>query len=199
MNEADGTVFFANGEPDQDIQYLIEYATEHNHPFWLIDFEQSTPLQAAFQINIWLTRYVIKTLHITGTLNDSLVYENVYQCMNSTMMLGREEIPDQWQYEREGKPLPKTVDEAVRHLIDEMDLKDKVTIANMTAGEVEGLNVSLGNAIRNKFGLWDGNPELFWSCSKDAGKEVKHADEASAIIIARLALELEKSHKLRSV
>ena len=61
------------------------------------------------------------------------------------------------------------------------------------------LNLSLGNYIRNSFGLWADNKALFWSCSKDAGREIKHPDEASGIIIACLALELEKTHKLRSV
>lgn len=63
--------------------------------------------------------------------------------------------------------------------------------------EVADLNLSIGNFIRNSFGLWSGNDELMWSCTKEARRKILHEDEASAIIIARLALELEKSHKLR--
>jgi len=62
--------------------------------------------------------------------------------------------------------------------------------------EVADLNLSIGNFIRNSFGLWSGNDELMWSCTKEARRKILHEDEASAIIIARLALELEKSHKL---
>lgn len=32
--------------------------------------------------------------------------------------------------------------------------------------------------------------EFMWSCAKEARRKVPHEDEASAIIIARLALEL---------
>ena len=32
MNEADATLFFTQGEPNQDIQNLIDYATENDHP-----------------------------------------------------------------------------------------------------------------------------------------------------------------------
>jgi hypothetical protein len=37
------------------------------------------------------------------------------------------------------------------------------------------------------------------SCAKEAGKRILHEDEASAIILNRLALELEKTHKMRMV
>ena len=42
IHEADGTLFFTRAEPDQDTQYLIDYATEQDHPFWHIDFEQTS-------------------------------------------------------------------------------------------------------------------------------------------------------------
>lgn len=47
--------------------------------------------------------------------------------------------------------------------------------------------------IRNRFGLWEGNPHLILDCAKDAGKDIQYADEASAVILGRLALELEKT------
>jgi len=61
--------------------------------------------------------------------------------------------------------------------------------------EAADLNLSIGNFIRNSFGLWSGNDELMWSCTKEARRKILHEDEASDIIIARLALALEKSHK----
>jgi len=41
--------------------------------------------------------------------------------------------------------------------------------------------------------------KLMWSCTKEAYRNILHKDEASAIIIGRLAAELEKSHKLRTI
>lgn len=66
----------------------------------------------------------------------------------------------------------------------------------MRADEAGGLDLALGNYIRSTFTLWNSHHELLWACSKDACKEVKHPDETSAIIIAGLALELEKTLKL---
>ena len=56
----------------------------------------------------------------------------------------------------------------------------------MSADEVGALNLRIGNYIRNSFGLWSGNDELMWSCTKEARKNILHEDEASAVILARL-------------
>jgi hypothetical protein len=198
MNEADGTLFFTQGEPGQDIQHLIEYATEQNHPFWQVDLEQTSPLQAAFQTNIWWTKHSIVTLHVTGS-DDQDIYQEVYESLYSTFVLGMEEAAAQDHTAFYRIPIPKTVEEAVRILMDELSLRDKVAIAKMSAEETEDLHFGLGQFIRNRFGFWEGNPRLLLDCAEDAGRDIQHADEASAVIIGRLALELEKTHKLRSV
>ena len=61
------------------------------------------------------------------------------------------------------------------------------------------INLTLGNFIRNSFGLWADNQDLMQSCSKAAGREVTHQDTASAVIIEKLVSELEQTHKLRKV
>lgn len=83
--------------------------------------------------------------------------------------------------------------------MDELSLRDKVAIANMDADEVGELHFSLGKFIRNRFGFWEGNPQLLLDCAEDAGRPIEYADQASAVIISRLALELEKTHRLSDV
>ena len=78
-----------------------------------------------------------------------------------------------------------------------LDMSARATIANMSASELAPLNNSLGRHIRNWFGLDAENHTLLWSCAKEAGKTALTEKEASAIIISCLALELEKTHKLR--
>jgi hypothetical protein len=41
--------------------------------------------------------------------------------------------------------------------------------------------------------------KLMWSRTKEAYRNTLHKDEASAIIIGRLALELGKTHKLNGM
>jgi hypothetical protein len=57
----------------------------------------------------------------------------------------------------------------------------------------------LGHCIRYRFGLWDGNQKPMDSCARSALRDALYPAEASEVIIALLALELEKTHRLRPV
>lgn len=206
MNEAnvhlgDATLIFSHGELSRDLTLIDDYAFSHGHPNLHVDFDQMEPLQAAFRINIWTHKHSPESLYVTGSTedDDGGIYQAAYDTLFRFLMLGQEAYPEQEQVAVEKKTLPTTIEEAVDYLIEALPLKDKVTIANMSADEIGGLNMSLGNYIRNSFGLWSDNRALLWSCSKDAGKEIHKPDEASAIILARLALALEKTHKIRPI
>jgi hypothetical protein len=201
LHIADATLIFTHGELNRDLWFIDDYAVSHGHPSYHVDFDESDPLQAAFHISIWVDKHSPASLFVTGSKEkeDARIYQATFDSLFSFLMLGKEEYPEQVEPAPEKKPLPKTVEAAVEHLIEVLPLKDKVTIANMSADGIEELNLSLGNYIRNSFGLWSGNEELIWSCAKEAGRKILHEDEASAIIIARLALELERTHKLRTI
>ena len=94
---------------------------------------------------------------------------------------------------------PKTVNEAVDILMSEMALKDKVTIANMTYGELIDLNSNLGSYIENIFSLWSGNDELMESCRFVTKNKKLNQDGASLTIIESLWKRLRKTHKIRVV
>ena len=52
--------------------------------------------------------------------------------------------------------LPKTVDEAVERLLDELSLKEKARIAKMDASDLKVLHITFGPHIRAIFGFLDG-------------------------------------------
>ena len=206
MNEAnvhlgDATLVFSHGELNRGLTLIDDYAFSHGHPNLHVDFDQMEPLQAAFRINIWAHKHAPRSLYVTGSTEeeDGRIYQAVYDTLFRFLLMGHETYPEQEQVAVEKQALPKTIEEAVAYLIEILPLKDKVTIANMSADEIGGLNAGLGNYIRNSFGLWSDNKALLWSCSKDAGQEINTPDDASAIIIARLALALEKTHKIRPI
>lgn len=72
---------------------------------------------------------------------------------------------------------PKTVDEAAMRVVAGLDEESRRRFAKMPEGELISLHRTLGQAIRNKFGLWQGNEELMRATGKD------HADDASGVII----------------
>jgi len=87
-------------------------------------------------------------------------------------------------------PWPSTPRQAARILIAKLPPEDLTAIKHMDVEDVALLNLSLGTYIRNTFGLWEGNEVLMQACADEAGREYLHQDEASAVIIAMLALEL---------
>ena len=95
--------------------------------------------------------------------------------------------------------LPKTVDEAVERLLDELSLKEKARIAKMDASDLKVLHITFGPHIRAIFGFWTVNEELLASCSAFGGEKSLDAAECSAMIIDVMWARLRRTHSLRAV
>ena len=95
--------------------------------------------------------------------------------------------------------LPKTVDEAVDRLISELTLKDKTKLAKMGEYDLSALPFTMGQYIREQFGLTDGNEELMASCRSLAGEDDLHDETASMLIIEALWQKLRQTYALRAV
>ena len=65
----------------------------------------------------------------------------------------------------------------------ELSLKDKTVIANMAEVELSTLHTTMGEYIRNEFGLWTGNKDLMISCCFLAKRDKIREYEASSIIL----------------
>ena len=94
---------------------------------------------------------------------------------------------------------PSSVLEAAQILIKQIPPEDRISISTMNLEEMAFLNLSLGTYIRNTFGLWEGNVVLMQSCAEEAEIESLHQEEASAVILARMALELKNAEEILPV
>lgn len=198
---AHGTLIFHGANPLTTREALQHFAASQRHPCLSVALNSSV-LKAAVEINRWAAHQKVRDLFVTGATieEDADAYQKAYDRLYRALMMGHESYPPAAEPPLPlRRPVPQTVDQAVAHLMADLPLKDKVLIANMHATELAELNANLGHYIRNKFDLWDGNPSLLESCAHSALKIKVDAEEASAIIIALLALALEKSHKLRPV
>ena len=88
-----------------------------------------------------------------------------------------------------GPQRPKSIEEAVKVLLTELPEKDQLIIRIMAEDQLSSLHLSLGNYIRNGFGLWGSNVELLKACSPDGS--VQNADDASMVIIKALWWKLQ--------
>ena len=86
---------------------------------------------------------------------------------------------------KHNKP-PKTVDEAVDLLIEELSFGDRSIIANMKEADLGILNFAIGIRVKDEFELEKGNNLLLQSCLSQLGKPSIDTDLALAFIIKRL-------------
>jgi hypothetical protein len=79
---------------------------------------------------------------------------------------------------------PRTLGQAVQHLLDELQAEDLQRIADTpTSDDLIEFHFSHGTHIRNELGLWRGNLRLVLSIGK---KEGLHPDGASHLILIAL-------------
>ena len=95
--------------------------------------------------------------------------------------------------------MAETVHEVVASLLRELPLKDKTTIANMSAGELPLLNDTIGRYIRNHYNLMTPDSPLMKSCRFLSGQAILSEMEATEIILRELAYKLHQTHRLRIV
>jgi hypothetical protein len=87
------------------------------------------------------------------------------------------------------KEHPKSVPEAVKQLLLELLDTDKLAIKNTPEEELDKFHLTLGNYIRNEFGLWTNNEELLRDCFPENVKG--NVDDASSVIIKVLWKSLQ--------
>ena len=96
------------------------------------------------------------------------------------------------------KNLPQTVEKAVDRLLPDMSLNNEIRLATMKEDDLSDLHFSLGNYIRNSFGLWTGNEALLESCRMVSGNLNLHVDDASMVIITELWKKIKTSNVLNN-
>ena len=94
---------------------------------------------------------------------------------------------------------PRSVDEAVDKLIEELPLKHRVYIAGLEQKDLGLIHGMLGSYIRQDFGLFRGNRELIQSCRKVSGMPALTADQVPFVIMKALWERLKETHTLRVV
>ena len=203
--DSDGTLILARGELTGGTDYTREMALKHKKQLLFVDLNFYEPYDASTLIASWIKLQRVEILNIAGprASEDPEIYHDVLKIVEDAFQILRDE-----ERQSDSKPqpydrkkssnLPKTLDEAVQRLIDEMSLKDKTFIANMAEADLIGLHFSLGLYIRNRF-LYPRNEKLLESCRSVSKDKYLHWDQAAMVIIKVLWKRLREIHKLRIV
>jgi hypothetical protein len=206
---SDGTVIISHGKLTGDSALTRNLARKHNRPFLHIDLKVTPAFIAASEINTWIIEHGIEILNVAGSRasKNPDIYQDTMYIIEGVILLGLVQaqagslITDHHigDYLEKLPIPPKTVDEAVNRLISDLNLKDKVLIANMDLDELTNLHLSLHTYFKNAFGLWSGNTELMESCRSISKNPVNNEVDATAVITGVFWKKLNKEYKLRVV
>lgn len=198
--DSDGTLILSHGKLTGGSALTLEFASTHQRPCLHVDLEAIPAFQAATLIASWLEQNRIEVLNVAGprASKDSKIYhltkhiiESVYYLnLVAENMSGLKPMP---------YTPPHTIENAVKEMISELPLKDKVTIANMTVPELPALSKTVGNYIQNKYQLTSSNSRLMESCRATSDTPVITVKDAVMAIIKALHRELYTTHRLRVV
>jgi hypothetical protein len=207
--DADATLIFSHGELSGGSRLTRQFADKHGRSCLHIDLNTLNEFHSARKINTWVIENNIEILNVAGprASGDPHISHAVADILEAFFFLDMmETIPHEntgisvHQNEKENRRnYPRTLEAAVTQLAENMALKDKVTMANMTERETEALYPRLEKYIRVNFGLISGNEDLMRSCSFEL--DVRNPDDKDAveIIIKELWRMLRETHRLKIV
>ena len=199
---SDATLIISHGKLIKGSDHTLKMAEKHHRPWMHIDLDMTAPLDAALKISSWIIEEKIAVLNVGGASagEDPQLYEKTKEIVEGVICLTQIQNKGEGLKKLSAETMvPKTVADAVTRLISKLSLKDKATIANMTADELNSLNITLGRYISHFFRLLAGNKELIASCRFVSKKDVSNEDEASMVIIRELWEKLRKTHRLKVV
>ena len=190
--DSDGTLIISHGKLAGGSALTQDMARKHRRSCLHMDLDQLSEYKAVEIINSWIQVKGVKILNVAGPRDsvDPQIYEATRTLLKSVFYPPPDQIVPS---------LPKTVEEAVQHLISVLSLREKTDLTNMEENELMYLDTSIGNFIRERFGLGSENIELMESCQSMSGEDDFHEDSATFIIVTALWKKLQESHALRVI
>jgi len=198
--DADGTLIFSHGALKGGSKFTQEMAVKHKRPYLHMDLNLVHGFEAAREGHAWIVQNRIKTLNVAGSRasEDPAIYQAVLKIMTTLfhMDLIKSTLPDP---HKAAPFFPGTVDEAVLIIEKKLPLKERIYLANLEKTELINLLPSLGEYIRDRFGLWTRNKTLIESCRLLSGEKEIDETKTLLIIIESLWHHLRATHRLRVI
>jgi hypothetical protein len=206
IQDSDGTLIIARGKLTGGTDYTRHMTLKHKKQLLGIDLDLTGHYDAASLAASWIRLQHVKVLNVAGprASEDTQIYSDAVIILEQVVQILTDEDRKSkiaLKHLDKGRPStpPKTVQEAVDRLIDELPLKDKATIASIAEDDLVTLQTNLGAYIGSQFGIWSGNRKLLDSCEIISGDAQLPPNLALSVIIKELWKCLRATHKLRIV
>jgi hypothetical protein len=95
--------------------------------------------------------------------------------------------------------LPQTVDEAVKQILAQFSLYEKVILAKLENDQLQLLDKLLIEYLKSQFRQWSVNQELYEDCKARSGEQDLDEAGAAKVLVQEIWKRLQKTHRLRVV
>jgi hypothetical protein len=198
--DSDGTLIISHGKLTEGSLLTLEFAEQHKKEWLHIDLEINRGFSAAQLIKSWIVFNDIKVLNVAGprASEDPYIYEDALRLLKAVIHLFF--IDFKKLSAGNLKPFyPRTVEAAIDRLIYELPLKVRIHIAKLEKNELEVLHPTLGEHIKENYGLTFKKGELMKDCRFMAKGKVIDEDVAAELIIKEMWKKLRETHTLKVV
>ena len=211
VDASQGSLYFTAGKTTSLRLETTKKATlRQNKPLLIQDLSIESGFIASRRIAVWLTENRIRVLHVDGEWEGQVVSsfaDSVANILEATFFLSTMETgitaPLQSVVEHERMPQrenpPETMEAALIHLERSLSLKDRATIANMTADELVSLHFTLGSYINSHFNLFTTNASLLTDCQRRSGHWGLAPKDVAAVVIRALWDRLRATCRIRVI
>lgn len=206
IRESDGTLILSHGMITGDSELTEKMALKYGKPMFHINLSIVTPFDAAVQINNWIVDYDIKTLNIAGprASKDSKIYQSTLDIIESVLFVCLSDNnfihkARKWNDVEHSSDMPKTVDEAAVDIINEMNLRDRSILGNLSKEDLVPFHLTLSMYIKQQLEVWSVNEALKESCLQFCEEEGLDESNPAMAIIVKIWKKLKDTHKLRIV
>jgi len=209
VTASDGTVIISHGNLAGGADYSQKMAKKHERPCFHIDLNKTPAFLASSKINTWIIENDIEVMNVTGSRSseDSDVYKDTVYIIEGTILLGLVNAKsgeyvtdyDRKDYSKIVSLPPKTVDEAVDRMLNDLDLESRVKIGTMDLNNLVSVHSELHVYFKNAFGVWHGNKELLADCRAISEEHLYNEEEATFVILKALWEKLRGTHTLKVV
>lgn len=207
--DADGTLILSHGPLAGGSELTFKLAARHGRPCLHMDLNTVDEFNAAFEIMHWIRRHGIGILNVAGSRasKDPDIYHATFNILETVYYFSviEENMPDfinrPFGLNDPSSPRenPETVAEAVRQLMKDLPLRERVAIAGLRESEFIAQHGALDLYIRNYFGLAAGNARLMASCRSESGRKDLDINGAVDLILKHLWVFLRETHSIRLV
>jgi hypothetical protein len=209
IRESDGTLIFSHGALSADLANTTRIIQRFSAPLLHVDLNLTGAFNAASLINDWVVDNDLRILHVTGISQNKadIIYPSALDILQAVYFLNLTETgmkQPMGVYEPQSKFLnmelrPKTAEAAVDIIINEMQLKDRILMANLREEEIASLQFTIGPYIKKKLDLWSQDATLGLSFAAAAEKEKLDRLNLPMVLIKMMWKKLKDTHRLRVV